>query len=34
MNDSGWTSVEDTYDRMLKIVKSDRFLKMQGEVQQ
>jgi hypothetical protein len=30
MNDSGWTSVEDTYDRMLKLVKSERFLKMQG----
>ena len=30
MNDSGWTSAEDTYDRMLKLVKSERFLKMQG----
>ena len=30
MNDSGWISAEDTYERMLKLVKSDRFLKMQG----
>lgn len=30
MNDSGWTSAEDTYDRMLSLVKSERFLKMQG----
>jgi len=30
MNDSGWVSVQDTYDRMLTLVKSERFLKMQG----
>lgn len=30
MNDSGWISVEDTYNRMLALVKSERFLKMQG----
>ena len=30
MRKSGWKSVEDTYDRILKLVSSEPFLKMQG----
>ena len=30
MNNSRWISVEDTYDRMLNLVKSEKFLEMQG----
>jgi hypothetical protein len=31
MTQSRWNSVEDTYDRMLKLVSSEPFLKMQGQ---
>lgn len=30
MKKSGWKSVEDTYDRVLRLVSSEPFLKMQG----
>lgn len=30
MKGSGWKSVEDTYERVLKLVRSERFLKMEG----